>query len=194
MSIDFGHDTEGVLIVIRLFGRMLRGNKGEAAAEVIFFAAVVVFVIFPVASAVAEKYIAVLKGQVIKDAVDVANIALYNSLDAGRGGTAEADFGGAAAMELYKSFLAENLSLNPDLSPKADSVAEGTVVIDELYVYTSGFPLQCPRGKLVIRPAVHAVVTVPVRPSLYRGVVLGLMGKDYVELKVHVDTDLPVDK
>ena len=44
------------------------------------------------------------------------------------------------------------------------------------------------------RPAVHTVVTVPVRPSLYRGVVLGLMGQDYVELKVHVDTDLPADK
>ena len=169
-------------------------NKGEAAAEVVLFAAVVVFVMLPIASAVIEKYIAAVKGQVIKDAVDIANIALYNSLDAVAGGIAETDFNGPEVMVIYKAFLAENLSLNPDLSPKANSVAEGTVVVDELYVYTSGFPLQCPRGNLIARPAVHAVVTVPVRPSLYRGVVLGLMGKDYVELKVHVDTDLPADK
>jgi len=42
---------------------------------------IIVFVIFPVISVIFDKHIAAVKGQEIKDAVDITNIALYNSLD-----------------------------------------------------------------------------------------------------------------
>ena len=168
-------------------------EKG-AVEDLVVLCLFVAFVLFPVASAMLDRYAAILECQEIKDALDITNIAVYDSLRAQDTGKTVAGFDSAGAMELYKSILARNLRLNGDLTPGPGSIAEGPVSIDELALYTSGFPCRCPQGQLLSRPAIHTYVTVPVRPSLYRGVILGMMGKQYVELKVHVDTDLPVDK
>lgn len=168
-------------------------EKGESVAEVLLIVFVLVFVIFPVASAVLEKYVAIAKGQMIQDALDITNVAVYNSLSVQHASAGIIDFNSEEALNIYKDLLTQNLKLYSDLSPKQDSMAEGPVQINELNLYTSGFPLYCSGGRLVKRPSVHACVTIPVKPSLYRSFLLNLMGKQYVELKVHVDTELPVD-
>ena len=171
---------------------IFKSNKGSAAGTVVLFAAVLVFVIFPIVSVVIEKNIMLAKGQIIKDAIDITNIASYTGLSSSISeGTIGVD--NAKLYSVYTSMLAKNLNLNDDLTPKQNSVAEGPVTIDSLIVYLSGFPLVCPDGNTLVRPSVHAVITVPVKPSLYRQVILSLLGKQYIYLKIHVDSDLPLN-
>jgi hypothetical protein len=89
--------------------------------------------------------------------------------------------------------LALNLKLDGNLDPKPGSVAEGRVEIKSLEIYGNGFPTACPDGAVILRPSVHSSITVPVRPSLYRSVLLGLLGKEHIVIEVHVDSEIPVD-
>lgn len=169
-------------------------EKGDAVTDVLLFAFILVFAIFPVASVILEKYIAMAKGQQIQDALDITNVAVYNAMSLQAASMASVDFNSAEAMDIYRELLAMNMKLDSDLAPLPGSVAESTVVIEELHLYTGGFPINCSKGKLLNRPTIHTCVSVPVRPSLYRAILLQLMGKEYVELKVHVDTELPVNR
>ncbi len=161
--------------------------------DILLWAFFIVFVVLPVGSAVMEKYFVMIKGQDIKDALDISNIAVYNSLDVPQSSSSTLDFKSSEALEIFRDLLKDNLKLKDDLVPKADSIADGPVTIDELILYSDGFPLTCPGGKTITRTTIHAQVTVPIKPMLYRAVILGLMGREYVELKVHVDTVLPVN-
>ena len=169
-------------------------NKGITVLGLLTAVAIIVFVIFPVFAAVIERYIILNKAQIIRDAVDLANISIYNALDAGDMGknTVSLDYGNVSS--IYRSMLATNLNLNPtNLNPLPNSIADGPVTIDSLVIYTGGFPVTCPNGTILKRPSVHSCVIIPVKPSLYRQIILDMMGKQYVELKIHVDTDIPVD-
>ena len=169
-------------------------KKGGGITDIIIWTAVLVFAFFPVASVVFEKYILIVKAQEIKDALDVTNIAAYNALSAESLSSFTVSFDNDSAINIYKGILAKNLRLNADLTPKSDSIAEGCVTVDEIVLYTSGLPVYCSKGKLLTRPSIHSCITVPVKPSLFRALILDMMGKQFVELHVHMDTELPVNK
>lgn len=177
-----------------LFQRLVKEEKGDIIGTSLIIIMILIFVVFPIASVVIEKNIALIKGQEIKDSMDITNVAVYNALNVQSTSMANIDFKSADALAIYRRILAENLRLNSDLTPTASSIAENTVVINELNFYTSGFPLTCSKGKTITRPTIHATITVPIRPSLYRAVILSMIGKQYVDLEVHVDTNLPINK
>jgi hypothetical protein len=168
-------------------------KKGSAVVDVVIGTAIVIFIILPIFSFVAEKFILLDKAQMIRDAVDMTNISAYNALLAGNLGKVQVSLSQSETEDIFRNLLAANLNLNPDLSPKSMSLAEGRVTIDSLEIYTSGFPLHCPNGVEITRPAVHSSVNIPVKPSLYRRVILELLGRDNIDLKVHVDSDIPVN-
>ncbi len=168
-------------------------RKGSAVTDVVIFAAIVVFVILPVFSILMEKYLLLNKAQIIKDAVDMTNISVYNALDTAGLGKVDVDVDGNRAEEIYRRLLALNLKLDEDLKPLSGSLAEDTVSIRSLVIYSDVFPGSCPLGLTITGPSVHSVVVVPVRPSLYRQLVLSALGRQYVELEVHVDSDIPVN-
>lgn len=168
-------------------------NRGNAAFDIVIFTALIILVILPVFSAVFEKYLLSCKVQAIKDAVDLSNISAYNAINTGNLGVVSVDFGNAEIAALYRRILSKNLNLNEDLTPKENSIAEDTVTIDSLAGYTSGFPVTCPDGAIISRPAIHGHITVPMKPGLYRRLIQELTGRQYLELEVHVDSDIPVD-
>lgn len=172
---------------------MSRGERGSAAADVVIGAAIIVFIILPVFSTVMEKYIIFNKAQIIRDAVDMTNISTYSAINAGCLGVNLVTLDDEKVEEVYRRLLSENLGLNQNLAPDGQSIVEGTVSIDSIILYADGFPLSCPDGTVIKRPAVHSSITVPVKPSFYRRVLLGMLGKEYIELKMHVDSDIPVN-
>lgn len=174
-------------------GRIFSGIEGSAVADVVLGAAIIVFVVLPVFSAVIERYIVINKAQVIKDAVDMTNISAYNALDADALSRTAITLDNGEIMDIYKSLLAENLRLKADMTPDTGSVADDKVAIDSIIVYLDDFPQACPGGISIKRPSIHSHVTVPVKPSLYRQVILQILGKEYVELEVHVDSDIPLN-
>ena len=58
----------------------LSRERGSAVTQVVLMAALLVFIILPVFSAVIEKYILLEKARVIRDSVDMANLSAYNAL------------------------------------------------------------------------------------------------------------------
>ncbi len=174
--------------------RFFKRHDGTAVAEVIIAAALLIFVILPVFSAVMEKYVLSEKVRIIKDSVDMTNISAYNALDTVKLGMTGVDVSRPKAMDIYEKVLRYNLNLDEDLDPLPDSVAEGRVEVVSLEIYRSGFPESCPNGTSILRPSVHSSISIPVRPSLYRTVILRLLGRDHIDIVVHVDSEIPVNK
>ena len=147
---------------------ILKNCQGNGGLGVIITAALILaFIIFPVWSFIVEKHLINIKSQIMIDAIDAANYSIYTTLDVQNTSKTVMDFNSSLS-NAYKTALAKNLKLNDDLTPKEDSVAEGTVIVNSLVVYSSGFPLTCPNGKTINRPTVHAVVTIPIN-RLYIG-------------------------
>jgi hypothetical protein len=172
---------------------LYKSNKGNAAFDIVIFVMIIIFIIFPVFSVICEKYMIVTEAQFIKDSLDMTNLAAYNAMNNEALGRNVIRFDSEEVMELYKKMLAKNLKLNEDLTPTVGSIAEGRVTIDSLICYTENLPVKCLNGRLITRPSIHSVVTVPVRPVLYRQLILELTGREYLELKVRVDSELPVN-
>ena len=168
-------------------------ERGSAVTQTVLMAAVLIFIIMPVFSAVIEKYILMEKARVITDSVDMTNISAYNALSSAELGKVRIGAERSDILEIYRHILSINLRLNDDLEPQPDSVAEGCVEVLSLEIFSSDFPAHCPEGVPITRPAVHSTIRVPVRPSLYRGIILGMLRREYVDIIVHVDTEIPVN-
>jgi hypothetical protein len=172
---------------------LVKGNRGSAAADVVVGAAVIIFVLLPVFSVVLEKYLILNKAQIIKDAIDMTNISAYNAMNAEKLGKTHVEIETGDAEIIYRRILASNLTLDENLYPLSSSIAEERVEIKSIIFYTGEVSEVCPKGINISRPSVHSVVVVPVRPSLYRRLLLNNIGKQYIELEIHVDSEIPVN-
>ncbi|MGI6776689.1 MAG: hypothetical protein ACOX7R_01270 [Acetivibrionales bacterium] len=168
-------------------------DKGSTTISILVCAMAIIFVIMPVFSSVIEKYLIFNKAQIIKDALDITNIAAYNAINAESLSMNSVMFDRDKLEGIYARLLAENLNLDSNFFPNEGSVADERVIIDSVIVYTDGFPVTCPEGNLIKRPTVHSSVIVPVKPLLYGSVIMDMLKKEYVELIVHVDSEIPVD-
>lgn len=171
----------------------MRCASGSAVAEVVIIAAMLVFVVFPVFSVVMERFIVLDKARLIRDSVDMTNISVYDALNAESLGKVSVDIFDEKAGEIFQELLCKNLKLDSGMMPRSGSVAEGRVEILSLVFYKDGFPVVCPDGSTIERPAVHSCIDIPIKPSLYRGIILNLLGRDHVDVIVHVDSEIPVN-
>ena len=171
----------------------VRKEIGSAVVDVVIAAAMLIFVILPVFSVVMEKYVLLEKARMIRDSVDVTNISAYNALFAGNLGRVYVNVDHTEALEIFKELLSANLKLDDELNPKEGSIVEGRVEVRSLEIYASGFPVICPGGKTIIKPSIHSSINIPIQPALYRRVVLALLGKNSIDVVVHVDSEIPVN-
>lgn len=168
-------------------------EKGSAVTAVVIAAAMVLLVILPVFAVIMDKFILLEKAEIIGSAVDMANISAYNALNAGSLGKVAVNFDYDEMLDIFRELLSDNLRLDEDLEPETDSIAEGQVIISSLEIYCNGLPLRCPNGVLIDRPSVHSCIDIPIKPSLYTGVILKLLGRENIVIKVHVDSEIPVN-
>jgi len=141
-----------------------------------------------------EKYILEEKKRIIRDSLDMTNISVYNALVTGRLGQAAVDMDHADATGIFEKMLCSNLNLGPGLVPNENSIAEGPVEVASLEIYTGDFPAKCPNQTVITRPSVHSAVKVPIRPVMYRALIMSLLGKEFIDLVVHVDSEIPINK
>lgn len=168
-------------------------NKGGVAIDVIIGAALLIFVILPLFSVAIERFILINKTQIARDALDMANISVYNSLNTVELGRYDVSFESDRTMKIYREMLSENLKLDAELKPLLQSIAEDTVSIESVVIYTGGLPAVCPNGTELSRPSVHSCVSIPIRPTLYRQILSGMSGNEYINIKVHMDSEIPLD-
>ena len=177
-----------------VFLKSAENEKGNGLADVLVFASVIVFLLLPLFSAVMEKHMLDLKLSILRDAIDITNMAVYNSLECRSLSRGDVAADGEEGRSLFENYLSQNLKLDASLRPVAGSVAGGEVVVNSLIVYTGGFPVQCPEGTTLEIPSVHSSITVPIKPMMFRRILLKLTGREYVFLEIHVDTEMPVDR
>lgn len=177
----------------KLWLNKLREEKG---ALNVFYAVLVtsllVFLILPLFSYIVEHYIHENKIQKLTDAIDITNIAVYNAINTANYSRTSLTFDDPRVNEIYKNLLSKNLKLNDDLTPREGSIADGQVRVIELIIYTA-VPATCPQGNSLNRPTIHAKIIVPMKPNLFRKVILDALGVEYIELVMHVDTELPIN-
>jgi len=168
--------------------------KGSAVVDVVLFGCMVVFVLLPLFSLIFEKYLLNETCQRIKDAADMANLAVYYSISTQDLSMTEVNFDRQKAWDVYSGVLAENLRLDSGLVPREVSICDGPVKIEELDLYVSGLPAACSHGIPIDKPSIHSVIDIPVKPSLYSGIVLSVLGREHINLKIHVDSEIPVNR
>lgn len=173
---------------------MNKNIRGSSLIDAILTATLIVLVILPIFSFILEGYIFTNKIQVIRDTVDITNMAAVNSLDWVSLGKTGVSFDYGVLRENYKRILIENLLLDSNMRAKEDSLLDGNVVIEELAVFTDGFPVICPLGTQLLRNGVHSVIVFMVKPTLYSQVLRLLTGTEFIEFKMHTDTEIPADK
>ncbi len=166
-------------------------EKGSSLVDVLIFTFVIIFIILPLFSFVIEMGIIINKSGIIRDAVDLANISAYNAINCNDLSKNQVIISQSRLDKVYRKILAQNLKLDKSLNPKYDSIACSQVSIEELVIYNSGFPLTCERGVEITRPSIHSCIVVPVKPSLFAGMIMKISGKEHMELKLHVDTEIP---
>lgn len=172
---------------------MNKNKKGSSLVDAILAATIIVLVVLPIFSFILEGYIFTNKIQVIRDTVDITNMAVLNSLDWVYLSRTGLDFNYDVLAENYKQILAENLLLDTDMNPKKESILDGRVIIEELMVYTGEFPESCPLGTQLLRNSVHSVIVFTVKPTLYSRALQLLTGTEFIEFKIHTDTELPAN-
>jgi hypothetical protein len=143
----------------------INSRKASSTVNAVIFAAFLIFVLFPLFAVGVEKYLLLIKSQMIRDAVDITNIAVYTAVTANSLGKACVDFDTDKARDLYSELLAENLK-----------IADGAVIIETLEFIT------------LERPSVHARVIVPVKPSLYAGLI------QHIQLRADVVSEIPLNR
>jgi hypothetical protein len=171
----------------------IKRTRGSAAVDIIIGTAIIIFVILPIFSFIAEKYIIIVKTGAIKDAIDISCISAYNAIIPADASMNMIKFDNAVLEDKFRELLRENLLLDEEMEPLEGSVAAGKVTITSIAAINSGFPCSCPEGTLLSRPSVHCCVVVPVEPSLYRQFLADILGGRSVDLYIHQDTDIPVN-
>ena len=172
--------------------KLLEKNRGSSSVFYVFtLAAIILFIVLPLFSAVFERYIFQNKLQKIKDELDVSNLALFNAVESNYYSKTvialDSDY-----KDIYNSLLSSNLKLDPDLRPLKGSIVDGQVTVDNLEIFVF-VPVTCPHGTLLDRPAIHSLVVVPLKPTLYRRLIFGISGEELFNLSIHVDTEIPVN-
>lgn len=169
------------------------GNKGSSVVIALIYGSIMVFVVLPIFAATIERFIILNKIQIIKDAVDITNISTYNAINTGTLSKSMITFDGGQLINIYKQMLMANLNLDENLLPEEASLADGKVEISSIILYLGSFPVICPKDTELTRPTIHSEVKVPIKPTLFREILLNKTGNEYVNLRIHVDSDIPID-
>lgn len=173
---------------------LLKNTKGQGLGLFIFFMLILVFIVIPLFSAIVEKQLTQLKISDIGESIELSSIATYDSLVSSSLSDTIVSIDSIEATNTFKKYLADNLNINSDLTPKPSGIIAGTVVVNSFQIYVSSFPRTCPNGKLLTKPSIHTFITVPVTPTLYKYSILQVLGEDKKNLKFHYDTEIVLDK
>ena len=76
-----------------------------------------------------------------------------------------------------------------NLIPLENSVANDKVIVKSVEIYTDDIQAIVLMVHIA-RPAIHSCISVPIKPSLYAEKILNILGKDYFEFEVHVDSEI----
>ncbi|GKX32298.1 hypothetical protein SH1V18_47780 [Vallitalea longa] len=158
-----------------------RNEKGEIGVfELILFTGIVLFILMPIFTAAYEKQIMYKIGRDSNDIIKDSLEATYVTLNIKRGSTKKIEFDDKFK-RTFESYIRENMKLNVDFTPKDESMADAKIKVLELK--RINYPRKSVKVKLLL----------PIKPHLYRQIILDLMGKEWIGYEIVQEVSLPVD-
>ncbi|MBO8129662.1 MAG: hypothetical protein H0Z39_10805 [Peptococcaceae bacterium] len=163
-------------------GSFLRDRKGTGSAIIGLAAIFMGIMLFALVFDVGYLFV---KREVIKQALDFSNMAVYREIDEAKLADGELYINEAPAQDTFLVFLQDNLKLDSSLNPLPGSVVTGQVQVVDFRIYNPGdLPTVDPLGTPINEVAVHSHIIAPVRP-----VFSGMFTT--VDLPVAITTDIP---
>jgi len=157
-------------------------NKGATSAIIGVVTVMIAIMLFALAFDTAFLYV---RRDVIKQALDYSNLAVYRELDRDRLADGELYLNEIAAQDTFREFLAQNLRLDGNLNPLPGSPAAEPVTVADFRIFNpEDLPNTDGLGNPVTEVSVYSQIWVPVRP-----VFAGLFTT--VSVPVAITTDVP---
>jgi hypothetical protein len=174
--------------------KFVKNCKGEATGIILMFVLMFVFVFLPVFAAVFEQVLFQIKAADLREGVELSSIATYTAMNAGSLAEVDVNYNAAKLESTFKKYLASNLHLNDDLTPKATgSVISGPITVVGNVPQFIPVGSQCPDGNVATRPMIHVSLIIPIKPTLYEYTVLQLLGVSTINCNVSLDTEIVLD-
>jgi hypothetical protein len=156
--------------------KIMADKKGSA---VVLFGTLLAVILFTFGMLVVEWQMLLICRNKAEDALAAAELAALGTADREALGYGVMKLPEGEAWSVFLGYLIENIEQN------LGRVLAGEVEIEEFIIYNPGsYPAVCPRGSEIKETAVHAVITVPIRRPVFRG----LLG-DTVNMTIHLDSD-----
>ena len=179
-----------------MFKRFLKNTRGDIGVlEIILFTCVILFIIFPIFSIVIEKVILDLKSDEIKGIIKDATESTFIALNIDTTSVENIDVDLDRFKEVFERYIKTNFNLKEDFKPKDNSMVDGPVKINKIIFYgTNSLPFTHPTKEITYnRPFIEVEVIFPIKPHLYRKVILDALGKEYLEVTINYHYTLPIN-
>lgn len=168
-------------------------KRGMSVTEVLIGLAGFIFIFLPLFTFVSEKYILFTKIQIIKDSVDLSNISLYNAISTSQLSEGTIFIEDEKMIEIFSRILKNNLKLDENMNPYSDGIISDKVKVESLKFFFGNNTFTCPQGNVIRGPFIHSTVIIPVKPVFFQKTILDFLNRENIELKIHVDSKIPID-
>ncbi len=168
-------------------------ERGLSITEVLIGLAGVIFILLPLFTFVSEKHILFDRTQIIEDSVDLSNISLYNAISPSRLSEGEVYVDEDRMADIFLRLLRRNLGLDENMGPGPNTFVSDKVQVESLKFYAGRTVVTCPDGNEIKGPCIHSTVIIPVKPVFFQRLILDFLNRENIELRIHVDSEIPVN-
>lgn len=145
-------------------------KKTEGGIAIVLLWSIIFFIIMLVSTFAIEVYYTNVKAEIVKDAVTMASLSVYKSIDIEQLENGEIIIN-ESIVNTFKEYLAKNLRLNGDLSARPNSIVIGKVEIVDFTIYNRDsieefYPNSQP---IYYKPSLYVRIKYDIKPML-RGI------------------------
>lgn len=162
---------------------IFKSKKGSAIFEMLIFACIIIFILLPLFAYCYEKYVAYLKLNVIKDAVDMSILSSYNAINSQVLAGSSIDICIQKANQNFRTLLASNLNLDGQLNPLDKSIVDSQIQIKDIIFHPNAS-----------KPSVQCELSFPIKPCFFREIIRIISGKSSFDITFREIVEIPVDK
>lgn len=132
---------------------------------------IIFFIIILVGVFTIDVYYTNVKAEIAKDAVTMAALSVYKSIDISQLESGDITLN-EQIISTFKTYLAKNMKLNNDLSPRPNSIAVSQVEIEEFIIYKKDSNEKFyPDGNVInYKPSLYVKIKYDIEPML-KGIV-----------------------
>ena len=146
----------------------IKSNDGGIAIVLLW--SIIFFIIMLVSTFAIEVYYMNAKAEMVKDAITMASLSVYKSIDISELESGEIQID-QDIKDTFEEYLTKNLRLNSDLSARPNSIVAGEVEVVDFIIYNKSDNDELyPNNQLIyFKPSLYVRIKYDIKPML-RGI------------------------